>query len=152
MRVALQRHEAIPNSPRRLPRRPLRGTRAAALETQQWLAAWVEGDPQIQELAEKLLNLLERTVRTSCAAETCQVEPVETINSVLRPYLVRRRECTDLTNRQLFLNLFALWFNTLGKFQRGPRQGKSPYEFSGFDLGTNDWLTLLGYPKEPDLC
>jgi hypothetical protein len=111
----------------------------AALEAQQRLAAWIEGDPQIQALAEKLLNLLERTVRTSCAAET--------INSVLRPYLVRRRECTDLNSRQLFLNLFALWFN-MHKFERGPRQGKTPYEIAGIDLGTDDWLTLLGYPPE----
>ena len=115
--------------------------RKSALEAQQWLAAWIEDDPELKDLAEKLLNLLERTVRTSCAAET--------INSVLRPYLVRRRECTDLTNRQLFLNLFALWFN-LHKFERGPRKGKSPYELAGIDLGTDDWLTLLGY--SPDLC
>jgi len=113
----------------------------AALEAQQWLAAWIEGDPQIQGLAEALLSLLERTVRTSCAAET--------INSVLRPYLVRRRECTDLISRQLFLNLFALWFN-MHKFERGPRTGKSPYEIAGIDLGSDDWLTLLGYLKEPD--
>lgn len=110
----------------------------STLEAQQWLAAWIEGDPQIQGLAETLLHLLERTVRTSCAAET--------INSVLRPYLVRRRECTDLISRQVFLNLFVLWFN-LHKFERGPRQGKSPYEIAGIDLGTDDWLTLLGYPK-----
>ena len=115
--------------------------RKAALEAQQWLAAWIEDDPQIQELAEKLLTLLERTVRTSCAAET--------INSVLRPYLARRRECTDLSSRQLFLNLFVLWFN-MHKFERGPRKGKSPYQLAGIDLGTDDWLTLLGYP--PDLC
>jgi hypothetical protein len=113
----------------------------AALEAQQFLTAWIEDDPQLKRLAEKLLNILERTVRTSCAAET--------INSVLRPYLVRRRECTDLVSRQLFLNLFVLWFN-LHKFDRGPRKGKSPYEIAGIDLGTDDWLTLLGYP--PDLC
>jgi hypothetical protein len=113
--------------------------RKAALEAQQWLAAWIEDDPQIQELAEKLLNILERTVRTSCAAET--------INSVLRPYLVRRRECTDLVSRQLFLNLFVLWFN-MHKFERGPRKGKSPYELAGIDLGTDDWLTLLGYSPD----
>jgi len=115
--------------------------RKAALEAQQWLALWIEDDPHIQGLAEKLLTLLERTVRTSCAAET--------INSVLRPYLVRRRECTDLVSRQLFLNLFVLWFN-MHKFERGPRKGKSPYELTGIDLGTDNWLTLLGYP--PDLC
>jgi hypothetical protein len=113
--------------------------RQAALEAQQFLTAWIEDDPQLKLLAEKLLNILETTVRTSCAAET--------INSVLRPYLVRRRECTDLVNRQLFLNLFVLWFN-MHKFDRGPRKGKSPYEIAGIDLGTDDWLTLLGYPKD----
>jgi hypothetical protein len=66
--------------------------RKAALEAQHWLADWVETDPQLKPLAEKLLNILERTVRTSCAAEN--------INSVLRPYLVRRRESTDLVSRQ----------------------------------------------------
>jgi hypothetical protein len=113
----------------------------SALEAQQWLAVWIEDDPQLKDLAEKLLNILEKTVRTSCAAET--------INSVLRPYLNNRRECTSIVNRQIFLNLFALWFN-MHKFERGPRKGKSPYEIAGIDLGTNDWLTLLGYPKEPD--
>ena len=113
--------------------------RENALNAQQWLAVWIDEDSQLKELAEKLLNILERTVRTSCAAET--------INSVLRPYLVRRRECTDLISRQLFLNLFALWFN-MHKFDRGSRRGKSPYEVAGIDLGTDDWLTLLGYPPD----
>ena len=113
--------------------------REAALEAQLWLAAWIEDDPKLKNLAEKLLNILERTVRTSCAAET--------INSVLRPYLNRRRESTDLISRQLFLNLFALWFN-MHKFDRGPREGKSPYQIAGIDLGTDDWLTLLGYPPD----
>src|SRR3972149_3338988 len=44
--------------------------RQAALEAQQFLTAWIEDDPQLKLLAEKLLNILERTVRTSCAAET----------------------------------------------------------------------------------
>jgi hypothetical protein len=113
--------------------------RQAALDAQHFLTAWIEDDPQLKPLAERLLNILETTVRTSCAAET--------INSVLRPYLVRRRECTDFVNRQLFLNLFVLWFN-MHKFDRGPRKGKSPYEIAGIDLGTDDWLTLLGYPKD----
>jgi len=113
--------------------------RQAALDAQQFLTAWIEDDPQLKPLAERLLNILETTVRTSCAAET--------INSVLRPYLVRRRECTDLVNRQLFLNLFVLWFN-MHKFERGPRKGKTPYEIVEIDLGTDDWLTLLGYPKD----
>ncbi len=113
--------------------------RAAAREAEQWLALWIETDPAVQSLAEQLLSLLERTVRTSSAAET--------INSVLRPYLDRRRECTDLVSRQCFLNLFTLWFN-LHKFERGPRKGKCPYELAGIDLGTTDWLTLLGFPPD----
>jgi len=113
--------------------------REAASEAQLWLAAWIEDDPKLKNMAEQLLNILERVVRTSCAAET--------INSVLRPYLNRRRESTDLISRQLFLNLFALWFN-MHKFERGSRKDKSPYEIAGIDLGTDDWLTLLGYPPD----
>jgi len=113
--------------------------RPAAREAEQWLALWIETDPPVQALAEQLLSLLESTVRTSSAAET--------INSVLRPYLDHRRECTDLVSRQLFLNLFVLWFN-LHRFERGPRQGKSPYELAGIDLGADDWLTLLGFPPD----
>jgi hypothetical protein len=111
----------------------------AVVEAKQWLLDRIGTDPATQELAEKLLSLLEWVVRTSSAAET--------INSVLRPYLDRRRECTDLVSRQLFLNLFVLWFN-LHKFDRGPRKGKSPYELAGIDLGTDDWMTLLGYPPD----
>jgi hypothetical protein len=113
---------------------------AATVTARHWVAELVAEDPQTHRLAEELVTLLERTVRTSCAAEA--------INSVLRPYLNGRRECTDPLSRQLFLNLFALWFN-LHKFDRGPRQGKSPYELAGINLGTDDWLTVLGFP--PDL-
>lgn len=111
----------------------------AALEAQQRLTLWLEEYPQLQPHAENLLSLLEAVVRTSSAAET--------INSVLRPYLDRRRECTDLVSRQCFLNLFALWFN-MHKFDRGPRRGKSPYELAGIDLGTDDWLSLLDFPPD----
>ncbi len=113
--------------------------RAAAQRARQWVAELITNDPTAQRLAEELVTLLERTVRTSSAAET--------INSVLRPYLNGRRECTDLGSRQLFLNLFALWFN-LHRFERGPRQDQSPYELAGIDLGTDDWLTLLGFPPD----
>ena len=111
----------------------------AAVAVRQQVADLLADDAAAHHLAEDLLTVLERTVRTSCAAET--------INSVLRPYLDKRREGTDRVSRQLFLNLFALWFN-LHKFERGPRQGKSPYELAGIDVGTDDWLTLLGFPPD----
>jgi hypothetical protein len=105
----------------------------------QQVAEWIADDPIAHALAQDLLNLLERVVRTSSAAEA--------INSVLRPYFNGRRESTDQTSRQLFLNLFALWFN-MHKFDRGPRKNRSPYQLAGIDLGTEDWLTLLGYPPD----
>ena len=113
--------------------------RAATVAARQLVAEFVADAPSAQHLAEDLLTLLERTVRTSSAAET--------INSVLRPYLNARRECTDRVSRQLFLNVFALWFN-LHRFERGPRKGNSPYEIAGIDLGTDDWLSLLGFPPD----
>lgn len=105
----------------------------------QQVAELIANDPIAHALAQELLNILERVVRTSSAAEA--------INSVLRPYFNGRRESTDQTSRQLFLNLFALWFNT-HKFDRGPRKNKSPYQLAGIDLGSGDWLTLLGYPPD----
>jgi len=49
--------------------------RKAALEAQQWLALWIEGDPSVQGLAEQLLTLLK---------ERCEpAPPAEAINSVL---------------------------------------------------------------------
>jgi len=103
----------------------------------QQVVEFIADDPIAHTLAQDLLNILERVVRTSSAAET--------INSVLRPYFNARRESTDQTSRQLFLNLFALWFN-MHKFDRGPRKNNSPYQLAGIDFGTEDWLTLLGYP------
>ncbi|OGO73832.1 MAG: hypothetical protein A3K41_08075 [Chloroflexi bacterium RIFOXYD12_FULL_57_15] len=111
----------------------------ALVEARQWVAEFAIDDPIAHALAQDLLNLLERVVRTSSAAEN--------INSVLRPFMNSRRESTDQTSRQLFLNLFWLWFN-MHKFDRGPRAGKSPYQLAGIDLGTDDWLTLLGYPPD----
>ena len=105
----------------------------------QQVAELIADDPIAHTLAQDLLNILERVVRTSSAAEA--------INSVLRPYFNGRRESTDQTSRQLFLNLFALWFN-MHTFDRGPRKNKSPYQLAGIDLGTHDWLTLLGYPPD----
>jgi hypothetical protein len=111
----------------------------SAAQARQLLTEFVVDDPPAMHLAQDLLTLLEQVVRTSCAAEA--------INSVLRPFLECRRECTDQTSRQLFLNLFTLWFN-LHKFDRGPRAGKSPCQLAGIDLGSDDWLTILGYPPD----
>jgi len=41
--------------------------RKAALEAQQWLALWIEGDPSVQGLAEHFLTLLEERCEPSSA-------------------------------------------------------------------------------------
>jgi hypothetical protein len=114
--------------------------RTAAHAAREWVRQFGIDDSVAATLAGELESLLEATVRASSAAET--------INSVLRPYFNGRREgTTDTESRQLFLNLFTLWFN-LHKFEAGPRKGHSPYELAGIDLGSNDWLTVLGYPPD----
>ena len=46
---------------------------------------------------------------------------------------------------QNYLNLFTLWHN-MRVYQRGKRQGQSPYQRAGIQLPTDDWLELLGFP------
>jgi cysteine sulfinate desulfinase/cysteine desulfurase-like protein len=43
------------------------------------LAELIVNDPKAHQLAEELLNILERVFRTSCATET--------VNSIIKPYL-----------------------------------------------------------------
>lgn len=114
--------------------------RAAAHEAREWVLQFGVDDPDAATFASELEALLEATIRASSAAEA--------INSVLRPYFNGRREgAADAESRQLFLNLFTLWFN-LHKFESGPRKGHSPYELAGIDLGSDDWLTVLGFPPD----
>ncbi|MCP4937306.1 MAG: hypothetical protein GY927_24635 [bacterium] len=46
---------------------------------------------------------------------------------------------------QAFLNLFVLWHNMRVYDPRSKRGGKSPFQHAGIELGSDDWLTLLGY-------
>ena len=68
---------------------------------------------------------------------------VETANSWLSPYLLKRKGVT-----QGFLELFRLAHNT-HTYRRGKRKGHSPFELLGVELPDQDWLVLLGFqPKE----
>ena len=105
----------------------------------QLVAEFVADDPPAQHLAEELLTLLERTVRTSSAAET--------INSVLRPYLNRAArvyglgEPPTVPERVRPVVQYAL-------VRTRPAQRSKPLRDSGIDLGTDDWLSLLGFPPD----
>ena len=108
------------------------------------VAELVADDAHLQALAEELLNILENTIRTSCAAET--------VNSVLKPYLWVKRSFQSRQTAQNWFNLFRLWF-CMHPFKRSPkRQGKSPFQLAGIKVytpdgrETDDWLEALGYP------
>ena len=103
----------------------------------QELDAWFAFYPQLRPLAQQLTQALDAAIRSSAM--------IETINGLLAQFLVNRRSFRNDVTRQNYLNLFALWHN-MRPFARGKRQGQSPYQRAGIELGSDDWLTLLGYP------
>ncbi len=116
-----------------------RSFRQQAQEATVAFAALLTNDSQRQQLAETLLDLLNATCRTSSM--------IEGINGLLKQFLHNHQAFRSPETLQLYLNLFVLWHN-MRVFERGKRQGKSPYQLAGIDPGTDDWLTLLGYPTE----
>ena len=96
-------------------------------------------DPQRRHMAEKLCALLDAAYRTSSI--------LEGVNGLLKQILPNHQAFRCPDTLQLYLNLFVLWHN-LRVFKRGKRQGKSPYQLAGIDPGSDDWLTLLGYPAK----
>jgi hypothetical protein len=111
--------------------------RQAAQEAASAFSSLTDHDCQRQQLAEMLLDLLNAACRTSSM--------IENINGLLKQFLHNHRAFRSPETLQLYLNLFVLWHN-MRIFERGKRQGSSPYQLAGIDAGTNDWLTLLGYP------
>jgi len=107
----------------------------AATDLQDWLTA----QPHLQPLADQLQTLLDAAGRTSSM--------IENINGLLQQFLQQHRAFRNLETLQLYLNLFALWHN-MRRFERGKRQGQSPWQIAGVDPGSDDWLALLGYPAE----
>jgi hypothetical protein len=99
----------------------------------------VAEDSQRQHLAEQLLGLLDGACRASSM--------MEGVNRLLKQFLHNHQAFRSPETLQLYLNLFVLWHN-MRVFERGKRQGQSPYQLAGIDPGAEDWLALLGYPTE----
>ena len=99
----------------------------------------VADDSQRQQMVAQLLCLLDAACRTSSM--------MEGINGLVKQFLHNHRAFRNPETLQLYLNLFVLWHN-MRVFERGKRQGKSPYQLAGIDPGADDWLALLGYPAE----
>ena len=103
------------------------------------LKALIADNEPRQQMAQALQTLLNAACRTSSM--------IENINGLLKSFLHNHQAFGHPDTLQLYLNLFVLWHN-MRVYERGKRQGKSPYQWAGIDLGTDDWLTLLGYPAE----
>ncbi len=112
---------------------------ALAQQAQADLRDWLARQPHLQPFADQLLALLDAAGRTSSM--------IENINGLLQQFLHQHRAFRNLDTLQLYLNLFTLWHN-MRRFERGKRQGQSPWQIAGIDPGTDDWLALLGYPPE----
>jgi hypothetical protein len=110
---------------------------SVAAQAQAAFDALVADDPQLYALAQTLLSILDAACRASSI--------IENINGLLKQFLHNHQAFRSPDTLQLYLNLFILWHNTR-LFERGKHQGFSPYQLAGIDPGSDDWLTLLGYP------
>jgi hypothetical protein len=112
--------------------------RRAAAEATALLQASTAAHPLLAELDQKLCQILDAAGRASSL--------VESVNSLLKAFLRPRKSFQDSGNLQAHLNLFALWHNMRVYDNRCKRGGQSPFQLAGIDLGSDDWLTMLGYP------
>jgi len=110
--------------------------RPATDRTTAMLHSVTAGSLTLVALAQRLADILDAACRTSSL--------VECINGLLKQFLHNRRSFASADDMQLYLNLFTLWHN-MRVYQRGKRQGQSPYQRAGIQLHTDDWLELLGY-------
>ncbi len=94
-------------------------------------------DETLAEFALMLRQILDASGRTSSL--------IESINSLLKSFFRNRKGFKNQETMQAFLNLFVLWHNMRVYDPRSKRGGKSPFQHAGIELGSDDWLTLLGY-------
>lgn len=114
-----------------------RSRKRQAAETEAALQELLDENDAFSALATYLMNILDAAGHTSSL--------IECINGLLKMFLNNRRSFHNRDTAQVYLNLFVLWHN-MRIYERGKREGKSPYQWAGIDPGTDDWLTLLGYP------
>lgn len=106
-------------------------------QAQEALATMIYGMPVREQLAQQLTQQLDAACRTSSL--------IECVNGLLKQCLHNRRAFPNLDALQRYLNLFTLWHN-MRVYQRGKRQGLSPYQIAGIQTDDTDWLALLGFP------
>lgn len=114
-----------------------RAFRSSLERATQELALWIKRDTFLEQWSDQVHTLLACVQRASSA--------VENINSIFKPLVKRKKHFGNDDTTLNFVALFVLWHN-LRVFKEGKRQGYSPFDILGIDLGEKDWRTLLGYP------
>ena len=100
------------------------------------LENWTDNSPALADFAARLMQLFDATGRTNSI--------IESINGLLKSFLNSRQSFQSTDSMQAYLDLFVLWHNTR-IFERGKRQGKSPFQIAGVQTDSHDWIDLLGY-------
>jgi hypothetical protein len=112
---------------------------ALAPSPHQWASRLASRGRHTQRIGDYLMHLLDASGHTSSL--------IECLNGLLKSFLHNRQAFRNRETAQAYLNLFVLWHN-MRVYERGKRAGKSPYQWVGIAVGTDDWLDLLGYPAE----
>lgn len=107
-----------------------------AYDAQRILDNFTDDDPVLADLATRLLQLLDAAGRTNSIAES--------INGLLKSFLHDRQSFQSTDSMQAYLDLFVLWHNTR-IFERGKRQGQSPFQIAGVHTDSDDWIELIGF-------
>lgn len=107
-----------------------------AQEAQQTLQLLIADNSHLQSLADTFFSLFDASARTSSL--------IENVNGLLKQFLHNHRSFANLSTLQCYLDIFTLWHNTR-IFQRGKRQGSSPYQIANIFSKPVDWLSLIGY-------
>ena len=100
------------------------------------LDAWTHEDDRLPTLASQLMRIFDAAGHTNSITES--------INGLLKSFLNARHSFQSVETMQAYLDLFVLWHNTR-VFERGKRQGYSPFQMVGVQTVSDDWVTLLGY-------
>ena len=111
--------------------------RLAAHNVSHELDSLIQAAPYLASFRKRLFSILDAACRSSSL--------IENINGLLKQFLHTRRSFPCEIALQRYLDLFTLWHN-MRVFQRGKRQGLSPFQLAGISTPSSDWLTLLGYP------
>ena len=100
------------------------------------LQCWTDDHESLNALASDLMRIFDEAGHTNSITEC--------VNGLLKSFFDARQHFHSTETMQAYLDLFTLWHNTR-IFERGKRQGQSPFQMAGVQTASDDWIALLGY-------